>query len=415
MGVLLALFFVGNLDVQIISPILPLLQDDFSITVFLAGFSVTAYSITGAIWALVVGPLSDRFGRIGFLRWGAISFAFASAIAFIASRYEFYLLARLLAGVAGGTFSACIIAQIADMYSYEKRGRAMGYVGAVYSMAAVVGVPLGAIYAASRGWRPIYLVFAAGSLGLALFLRRGLVRSSDETTGISWRKAGFGAAVTAAARSQLREYVQFWREAKTRNGLFLAFAITGTSTSLMTYLGVWLNKDFGLSSATIGLVFFAAGISTVLGSLTGGVLADRIGKMNLVITGSLLVAGIMLTTTWITSVNGIFAFCIAGGLTVALREGPYQALITQLVPSRRRGAYIAMRSTAAKVAMGAAAAISGLLFQLHGYPAVTAFAAACSLAAAVVVHFLIRPFGPEPAARESAPDAAHQAAPADEL
>ena len=77
--------------------------------------------------------------------------------------------------------------------------------------------------------------------------------------------------------------------------------------------------------------------------------------------------------------------CISGGLVIAMREGPYQALITELIKAEERGAYIALKSTAAKTGIAISAVIGGVLFQKIGFFAVANFAAVCSLIAAVLV------------------------------
>lgn len=392
MGLLLALFFLGNLDVQIISPILPALTEAFDVSVFLAGFSVSAYSISGAFWALIIGPLSDRHGRIVFLRLAAVAFSIASIIAFFASHFGFFILARVVAGFAGGSFTACIIAQIADLFPYKRRGRAMGLVGAVYSLAAVVGVPAGAIVAANYGWRTVYIFFGIAALLLAATLTAKYQRIADTSskehfeTSHSPRRPADG-ALSAQIGEQLSEYRHFWAARKTRDGLLIALAIAATSTSLMTYLGAWLAEDFGLQGTGVALVFLAAGISTVVGSLLGGFLADQIGKRKLVIGSSLLVAGILGLTTFVRTVPAVYAFCIAGGLFIAMRQGPYEAVLTELVSQQQRGAYIAMRSTIAKLAIAATAAIAGYLYEISGFAAVTAFSSLSSLGAAALMYF----------------------------
>lgn len=398
MLLLLGLFFLGNLDVQVISPILPNLTDDFHITVFLAGISVTAYSVSGAIWALVIGPLSDRYGRVRFLRLAAVAFGLASGLAFAAEAFDLFIVARTLAGFAGGTFTACIIAQIADLFPYSRRGRAMGLVGAVYSLAAVLGVPAGAIVAADYGWRSLYLFFAVSGLLLAMLMSvkvQRLVAANEQPQPVAnLNGPAQSRSVRAVVRDQILDYGRIWAAANTRNGLLLAIAMAATSTSLMTYLGAWLADDFGLRGSAMAAVFLAAGLSTVLGSLIGGYLGDRVGKRRLVMLSSVLVALVLLTPGLIGSLPGVYGFCIAGGLLMAMRQGPYEALLTELVPRHRRGAYVAMRSTTAKFAIGAAAAVAGYLYQTQGFTAVSAFASLTGLMAAAITHFTLRQIDP---------------------
>lgn len=392
MGLLLTLFFFGNLDVQIISPILPALTESFNISVFLAGFSVSAYSISGAFWALIIGPLSDRHGRIVFLRIAAIAFAIAAAMAFGANHYGMFVLARIVAGFAGGSFTACIIAQIADLFPYQRRGRAMGVVGAVYSLAAVVGVPVGAVMAANYGWRSIYVFFSFAALVMALFLGKRAQRAADKFSAqnVDAPKKPDQSDQKPIHRiitNQVNEYWQFWSTRQTRDGLLVALSIAATSTSLMTFLGAWLADGFGLRGSAVAFVFLAAGISTVLGSVLGGFLADKIGKRRLVIACSLIITFVLLSTAFVQTVSATYGFCVTGGLFIAMRQGPYEAILTELVPQHQRGAYIAMRSTIAKLAIAATAAIAGYLYDISGFVAVTAFSSLASLGAAALMHF----------------------------
>lgn len=398
MSLLLAVLLLGLIDVQIFSPILPLLSEDFGISIATAGIAVTAYSITSAIWALVIGPLSDRFGRLIFLRAAAGLFAGASMLALFAQRFGVYVMARIFAGLAGGTMSACIIAQIADLVPFERRGRAMGLVGAMYSIAAVAGVPVGAVLADSFGWRSIYLVFTVPALLLTIFMHR-----TQQAVDRDFMNNGAAAAnrkpangIFPAVRSQLGDYGRFWISSGTRQGLLLSIAFSAAATSLITYLGVWLAHDFSMPVKLIGLVFLATGLSALLGAFTGGWLADRLGKRRLVGLSSIALATVMMLNYFVASRAEVLAFCIAGALAMALREGPYQALITELVPTYERGAYIALRNATSQLAIAGAAAIGGLLFEKFGFVAVASFAGICSLWAAALVYFAMEPVVVQP-------------------
>jgi predicted MFS family arabinose efflux permease len=73
-------------------------------------------------------------------------------------------------------------------------------------------------------------------------------------------------------------------------------------------------------------------------------------------------------------------------MAAAFRQGPLTALITELVPSNQRGAFIALRNIFSQTGIGAAAVLGGLLFERHGYAAVTTL---CAAMTAVVALLLI--------------------------
>jgi predicted MFS family arabinose efflux permease len=72
-------------------------------------------------------------------------------------------------------------------------------------------------------------------------------------------------------------------------------------------------------------------------------------------------------------------------LAAAFRQGPLTALITELVPATQRGAFVALRNVFSQVGIGTAAFLGGLLYQWHGYGAVTTLCAAMTGAVALLL------------------------------
>ena len=77
MAILLLIFFLGTSDNQMISPLLPLIAKDFGYGDQVGGVGqlmLPAYAIAAAIAALLIGPLSDKYGRRRFLFYASILF-----------------------------------------------------------------------------------------------------------------------------------------------------------------------------------------------------------------------------------------------------------------------------------------------------------------------------------------------------
>ncbi len=382
LGALLLLLLLGQVDVQIISPILPELSDFFDVNIASVGSAVTVYSVVGAIWALIIGPLADRFGRLLFLQLAAAVMAGACAMAYLADLFPIFLLSRGIAGIAGATISVCIIAQIADMFPFEKRGKAMGFVGAIYAVAAVGGAPIGAIIAGKYGWPMLYAV----AFFVSLFLAASMYFAAGKQMR-PLKKSGQEKKQTVKQRllQPLKEYRLFIIHSNTRNGLILAVMISATATAVITYLGAWFVRDFSMKTEEMAPVYLSLGGSTIIGSLFGGWLSDKIGKQMLVGLGSIFLAMVLFCSIFVSNFIGIYGFCVGGGFIIAMREGPYQALITELVKAEERGAYIALKSTAAKTGIAVAASFGGFLFEQFGFFAVANFAGICSLTAGFIV------------------------------
>ena len=77
-------------------------------------------------------------------------------------------------------------------------------------------------------------------------------------------------------------------------------------------------------------------------------------------------------------------------LAAAFRQGPMEALITEVVHPDRRGTFIALKNSFSQLGIAAAAFVSGLLFEWKGYLAVCWLCAAANLLAAAAMALLVR-------------------------
>ena len=79
----------------------------------------------------------------------------------LAPNYALLVVARLVAGVFGGVVGALVLTIVADVVPYARRARGTALVSAAFSLAAVMGVPLGLWFAAHYSWRAPFLALAA--------------------------------------------------------------------------------------------------------------------------------------------------------------------------------------------------------------------------------------------------------------
>jgi len=169
MAILFLIFFLGNSDNQMVSPLLPLIAGEFKLDVGHVGsLMIPAYALAAATAALLVGPISDKFGRRRFLLAASILFGASVLAVFLIRDVRVLAAIRILTGLASGTFSTCSIAYVANYFPYSRRGVAMSVVQAGYFAALVVGVPVATVLAQSEGWRTSFAFF--GSLALVAFL-----------------------------------------------------------------------------------------------------------------------------------------------------------------------------------------------------------------------------------------------------
>ena len=371
--VLFALLALGNVDSQVMALLLPEIAGGLGTPESWVGRAVSGYAIAAAVAALVAGPLSDRLGRRGFLAGSAALLGLGSAVSAATTSFTGFALARVATGAGAGVISALSVAAIADVVPYERRGRSMGWVATAYTAAPVFGVPIATWVSGLLGWRANYVAFAATGAFLGLAVQAWLRESSPASVG--------------AARSG--RYLSFFASRATALGALSAFFVTGGVTGFLLFLSAYLQKEVGLTLGQVGMVFLWSGIASLAGAFGAGRLSDRVGKTKVALAGCLSLALFVLA---VPHVEGPLLYGTLGlvGVSVAARLAPLQSIVTELVPPKSRGAYVALRNTVSQLGNAAAAIGAAALYE-RGFEYVCYMAAAFSVAAFALLFWIEEP------------------------
>jgi MFS transporter, DHA1 family, inner membrane transport protein len=395
---LFLILFIGVADHQLIAPLLPAMAASLGVSVSAIGLLVVVYSLAAAGAALAVGAWSDRSGRNIFLTVALLVFSLSSFATSYAQNLEGLLLCRTLTGMAAGVLSACSIAYAGDYFAYEIRGKALGYISMANSAAVVVAVPVAAHVADSLGWQKNFLGLAAAGLVVSglnfISMPRLLPQGLDEEipSGAEPYKVPPGWMPSGTVRRLL-----------SRPDIIacmgIAFCVSGGIVGAMTYAGAWMHVQFRVTTRTIGLVFLAGGLLALAGAALGGAASDRYAKRSVAIVSSLLLALSLVLLPFLPWSSLPVAVFALANFAAAFRQGPVTALMTELVPKRGRGAFIAMRNVASQIGIATTALLGGILFERFGYGGVGALCTALTL----VVVLLLKTQIQEPLGERGAP------------
>jgi predicted MFS family arabinose efflux permease len=393
MGVLLLIFFLGTSDNQMISPLLPRIAEDFGYGTNVGEVGRLlgpAYALAAAAAALLIGPMSDKYGRRRFLLYASIVFGASLLVA--ALIHNLYLLAavRMVTGLAAGTFSTCSIAYVADYFPYERRGVAMSVVQAGYFLALVVGVPVANMIARWQSWRLSFALF--GFVAIVAFALVAALLPEDKHA-----MAEMNLATRMARRF---DNIRIVFEGRSRiASIGAAFFVSGGFVGFFFYLGSWLLQTLKLSTTAINSFFALVGLALLAGAFVAGPVADKFGKRGLSILATIILAPTLVMIPQLGWGATLFIVFLISALAFAFRQGPLQALATELVPRRARGAMVAVRNTASQIGIATATLASGALYDKLGFSAVGLLSGVLTLAAAACILLMHEPQG-EPAAQE---------------
>ncbi|MEQ9690871.1 MAG: Bcr/CflA family efflux MFS transporter, partial [Bauldia litoralis] len=127
---------------------------------------LSAYLFATAASQLLLGPMSDRFGRRPVLLAGLTVFIVATVVCASAPTIGILIAARVAQGAGGCVGIVVGRAMIRDRYERDRAASMLGYVTMGFAMAPMVGPMIGGLLNDSFGWRSIFMLQAG--LGVAV-------------------------------------------------------------------------------------------------------------------------------------------------------------------------------------------------------------------------------------------------------
>lgn len=242
-------------------------------------FAVSGYLAATACLQLVIGPLSDLFGRRPVMLASIAVMIVATLVCMLAPNITVFMIGRVAqAAVVSGFVLARAI--VRDMVPMEQAASMIGYVTMGMSVVPMVGPTVGGLLNDISGWQSSFALLCLLGLGILA---------------LAWLDLGETNHNRSASFSQ-----QFhaWPELL-RSPLFWGYALTSTFSSGMffSFLGSAPfvgSVLYGLSPAMLGLQFFFMASGYMLGNFISGRYASEIGITRMMLSGNVIgIAGII--------------------------------------------------------------------------------------------------------------------------
>lgn len=302
---LILLAGLSALTMNIFLPSLPGMALYFDVSYGLMQQSVALYLALSAALQIVIGPISDRFGRRKVLLWSLVLFLLATIGTLLATSATVFLFFRMAQAViaSGMVLSRAVVR---DMVEDAQAASMIGYVTMGMSLVPMIGPVIGGFLDDLYGWRAnfaLLLVLGAAVLALAwadlgetATLRRvGLIDQIRTYPGLLASRRFWGYALAAAFAS----------------GCF--FAYLGGAP----FVG---DKVFGLSSTEVGALFALTAIGYAVGNFLAGRYSVRMGMNRMILIGTIVTsAGLGLLA--LLTLAGLSGPVVFFGLTVFMGLG----------------------------------------------------------------------------------------------
>jgi MFS transporter, DHA1 family, multidrug resistance protein len=389
---------LGPLTIDMYLPALPTIATELETTSAAVQLTLTGTLVGLALGQLVLGPLSDRFGRRRPLMAGTALHVIASLLVLVAPDITTLGVLRLLQGVGTAAGSVIAIAVVRDLFDGRAAATMLSRLFLVIGAAPVLAPTIGGEVLRFTSWRGVFLLLAVYGLLLlavgAFLLRETLPPERRSTAGVAGTLRGY--------RSLFRDraYVGLVLVA----GLTMAGLFSYVSGSSFVY-----QDEFGLDEQQFGLLFGAGAVWLIAATQLNPVLLRWFSPAQVLVAGTVAgaAAGVLLLVLAATGTGGLFAVAVplwavlfASGL--ALPNAPALAL------SRHGEAAGTAAALLGAVQFGVGAAVSPLVGLLGNDAVAMGMVIVGSLVLAIVVLVVVvRPWElaePDP---QDAPVAVH--------
>ena len=361
------------------SPVLPRFAESLGAAPELIGIIVAASTVTGVLFKLPAGALSDILGRRRVMLLGAVFFAVPPFVyPFVADAGPLLAL-RFVHGFATAIFAPVASAYVAGL-AEARRGARLGWFSSANDLGATAGPLIGGLilYATASFTASYLLVGVLGvlALGMALLVPEAETKTSPAESSLTARAAEFRdglrdvittPAVLTAAAVEATMYLGF--------GAFLGF--------LPLYA-----RSVGLNDGAIAVVLaLQLTIALIAKPLTGN-MSDRLGRKPVIVLGLFASAAALPLIFRMTSFAGLVAVVPLLGLGVAAVTPATNALIADLVAARRLGTGMGVFGTIWDIGEAAGPILAGILIGQIGYE--PAFDVIAAIIAVVAAAFALR-------------------------
>ena len=295
-----AIVAAGPLSIDMYLPALPALQEYFNADASTVQLSLSSYFIGLAIGQLVYGPVSDRVGRLGPLRFGLIVYILASIACAIATSAEALVWLRLLQALGGCAGMVITRAIVRDRFEPQEMAQVLSTLVLIMGLAPILAPLLGAQILVHFGWQAIFILLACFGFFCLILVMRGLQESWQPP-----QKLLTGSEI-------LSTYARLLRHRR-----FMGFALSGgvAQAGMFAYIAassfVYIQV-YGVSATDFGWYFGANAAGLIFASQTNARLLRRYRAEHILhfVLGFNALCGLLMVALVLADIGGLWGVAL---------------------------------------------------------------------------------------------------------
>jgi len=354
----------------IIPPIIPVIIEELGITHTEAGLLMTAFLVPYALMQIPSGVIGDVFGYKRVIVIGIIGMSVSTILMGLSNSLIQMLIARIAFGFFAGTYFAPCTSIIIDYF--EGKGKAIGVFFAGAPLGAFAATVMTSLLLHSLNWRGIIILAATFGFPIALFFLI-CVKEKHKVS-----KANREAFLT---KGKIKDILTLNILAISVAFLLYQVPFWGVQTFMVDFLV--FSKNLEVVSANF--VYTILPIAGIVGSLSGGLLSDIIGKLRSSVLLLTLIFAILLLLMLLPLSPAYIMLLAILGLAIYAPASPILALASDLINPKYRGTALGFINFCGFIGGSLATFLGGLIIDYLGYFPLFTFYSLSGLAAGILL------------------------------
>ena len=297
----------GPFVVDLYLPSLPQLASFFETSASMTQLTLTTAMIGLAVGQLLLGPLSDKFGRKIPLIISLVIYIISTVLIVYAPNIESMIVLRVIQGLSSAGSVVISRAVATDLYRGREMTRFFGLLMTINGIAPIISPILGSLLLEYISWKGVFVFLALIGVIVLLFcfrLKESLSIENRLQGSIFATFSTFGVII--------------------KNRLFMSYVgiesfLLGAMFAYIAASPFILQSFYGLSAFIFSLCFGANGAALVIGANIGGKLPNRqalaIGVLAFVVAALYTIAVLIIQPYWLFVEIGFFAMLLLMGIT----------------------------------------------------------------------------------------------------
>jgi len=339
-------FVLGTSEFVIVG-ILSEIADGLNITIAKAGTLVSAFAIAFAIGTPITMSLTGHLERRKLMLSLIFAWIILNICSGIAPNYELLLLSRIVTAVLTGVLISLAMVVASDSVPIAKRGVAVSFIFGGFTMANVLGVPIGTFIGQHAGYAATFwLTSSLGVVALLAVLKVVPVQQSESS-------------------GSIREQLSLLANPRIMIAFFIPSFGFGATYVVYTYLVPVLELELNLPSAWISPILLAYGVVSIFSNILAGKIASRnpIGRLRFVFIVQAIVLAALYVTTASVSL-GLINIALMSLMSILLTTSTQIYLIDLAAKfnPEAKGLAASLMPVASNVGIAFGSALGGLVY-----------------------------------------------------